>query len=48
LHRGLGEAEFDSQRLTLESFKRGDFSEGVSSFLEKRPPQFPRLPLGGE
>ena len=44
LHRGLGEAEFDSQRLILESFKRGDFKEGVSSFLEKRPPDFPRLP----
>ncbi len=45
LHRGLGEAEFNSQRLILESFKRGDFKEGVSSFLEKRPPDFPRLPL---
>jgi enoyl-CoA hydratase/carnithine racemase len=45
LHRGLGAAEFDSQRLILESFKRGDFKEGVSSFLEKRPPDFPRLPL---
>jgi enoyl-CoA hydratase/carnithine racemase len=48
LHRGLGEAEYDSQRLILESFKRGDFKEGVTSFLEKRPPDFPRLPLGAE
>ena len=30
LHRGLGEAEFESQRLILESFGRGDFKEGVS------------------
>jgi enoyl-CoA hydratase/carnithine racemase len=45
LHRGLGAAEYDSQRLILESFGRGDFKEGVSSFLEKRPPDFPRLPL---
>jgi len=48
LHRGLGEAEYDSQRLILESFKRGDFKEGVSSFLEKRSPDFPRLPLDGQ
>jgi enoyl-CoA hydratase/carnithine racemase len=45
LHRGLGAAEYESQRLILESFGRGDFKEGVSSFLEKRPPDFPRLPL---
>ena len=29
LHRGLGQAEYDSQRLMLESFGRGDFKEGV-------------------
>jgi len=45
LHRGLGQAEYESQRLIVESFKRGDFKEGVSSFLDKRPPDFPRLPL---
>jgi enoyl-CoA hydratase/carnithine racemase len=45
LHRGLGDAEYESQRLMIESFGRGDFKEGVSSFLEKRPPDFPRLPL---
>jgi enoyl-CoA hydratase/carnithine racemase len=48
LHRGLGQAEYDSQRLILESFARGDFKEGVASFLEKRPPAFPRLPLDAE
>lgn len=42
-HRGLGEAERDSQRLMVESFARPDFGEGVSSFLEKRPPRFGRL-----
>ena len=45
LHRGLGDAEFQSQRLMLESFERVDFKEGVASFLEKRPPDFSRLPL---
>ena len=43
LHRGLGEAESESQRLMTESFGRPDFSEGVKSFLEKRPPVFGRL-----
>jgi len=38
LHRGLGDAEYDSQRLILESFGRIDFKEGVTSFLEKRKP----------
>ena len=48
LHRGLGEAEYASQRLIIESFGRGDFKEGVSSFVEKRPPDFPRLPLDAQ
>jgi enoyl-CoA hydratase/carnithine racemase len=48
LHRGLGEAEYHSQQVMLESFKRGDFKEGVRSFIEKRPPEFPRLPLDDE
>lgn len=48
LHRGLGQAEYDSQRLIIESFGRGDFKEGVSSFVEKRPPDFPRLPLDAQ
>ncbi len=43
LHRGLGAAERDSQRLMVESFGRPDFREGVRSFVEKRPPAFSRL-----
>ncbi len=43
LHRGLGAAEHESQRLMIESFGRPDFREGVQSFLEKRPPEFGRL-----
>jgi enoyl-CoA hydratase/carnithine racemase len=42
-HRGLGPAEREAQQLMLESFTRPDFREGVSSFLEKRPPSFDRL-----
>ena len=43
VHRGLGAAEHESQRLMIESFGRPDFKEGVQSFLEKRPPDFGRL-----
>lgn len=43
LHAGLGVAERDAQHLMVESFGRPDFAEGVSSFLEKRPPQFRRV-----
>jgi enoyl-CoA hydratase/carnithine racemase len=38
----LGDAERESVKLMLESFDRPDFREGVMSFLEKRPPRFPR------
>ncbi|HEX8803119.1 MAG TPA: enoyl-CoA hydratase-related protein [Acidimicrobiales bacterium] len=44
LHAGLGPAERESQRLMVESFGRPDFAEGVQSFLERRPPSFPRIP----
>ena len=43
LHRGLGEAEHEAQRLMVESFSRPDFKEGVQSFVEKRPPKFGRI-----
>ncbi len=43
LHAGLGPAERDAQRLMMASFGRPDFKEGVRSFVEKRPPQFPRI-----
>lgn len=43
LHVGLGAAERESQRLMVESFGRPDFAEGVRSFVEKRPPEFPRI-----
>ena len=43
LHAGLGPAEREAQRLMVASFGRPDFKEGVTSFVEKRPPQFPRI-----
>ncbi len=39
----LADAHDDSVRLMFESFKRPDFREGVTSFLEKRPPKFERV-----
>jgi enoyl-CoA hydratase/carnithine racemase len=44
LHAGLLAAEREAQALMLESFRRPDFREGVQSYLDKRPPQFERLP----
>ena len=39
----LDAAEQEAVRLMLESFGRPDFKEGVVSFLQKRPPRFPRV-----
>jgi len=48
LTASLGPSEREAQKLMLESFGRDDFKEGVSSFLEKRPPQFGRLGSAAE
>lgn len=47
-HGGLGDAERDSQKLMVDSFGRPDFTEGVQSFIQNRPPVFARLPLDDE
>jgi enoyl-CoA hydratase/carnithine racemase len=38
--RTLAETVQDANRLMLESFAAPDFAEGVTSFLERRPPSF--------
>ena len=43
LHRGLGDAGTDAERLMVASFSRGDFQEGVQSYLQRRPPKFERI-----
>jgi enoyl-CoA hydratase/carnithine racemase len=43
MHAGLLAAEREARQLMMESFSRPDFGEGVSSFLDRRPPQFQRL-----
>ena len=43
MHVGLLAAEREARDLMMASFSRPDFREGVSSFLERRPPQFERL-----
>jgi enoyl-CoA hydratase/carnithine racemase len=44
MHAGLITAEREARALMLESFSRPDFREGVSSFVDRRPPAFDRLP----
>ncbi len=41
--QGFDAAFEDSQRLVMESFARPDVHEGVGSYLERRPPEFPPL-----
>ncbi len=43
LMQPLGESMRETNRLMDESLKRPDFSEGVKSFVERRPPRFERL-----
>jgi enoyl-CoA hydratase/carnithine racemase len=46
LDAGFEESFADSQRLVMESFTRPDVREGVQSYLEGRPPEFPPLAPG--
>ena len=43
LHRGLGAAGDEAEKLMVESFGRPDFAEGVRSFLQRREPDFARI-----
>ena len=43
LNQELGSAMVESNQWMDESLSRGDFKEGVSSFVEKRPPDFKRI-----
>jgi len=42
-HQGLGAAEQHAYQLMVDSLYQSDFKEGVQSFVDKRPPNFPRL-----
>ena len=43
LNQELGDAMSESTRWMDESLARGDFKEGVASFVEKRPPDFQKI-----
>ncbi len=43
LTENLGHVNKESFELMMESFSRPDFKEGVTSFLQKRPPRFQRV-----
>ena len=45
LNMNLGEAMTETNRLMAESLQREDFKEGVTSFVEKRPPRFTPLQI---
>lgn len=44
MFKTLTQSEEDALTLAQESFTRPDFIEGVLSFIEKRPPNFPPAP----
>ena len=43
LNASLGDAMQETNAWMAESLVRDDFKEGVRSFIEKRPPEFPRV-----
>ena len=43
LEENLASAHEKAVKLMFESFSRKDFAEGVDSYVEKRPPKFPRV-----
>jgi enoyl-CoA hydratase/carnithine racemase len=43
LQEPLAESHSKAVKLMVESFSRPDFSEGVKSFMQKRPPEFERV-----
>src|SRR5262249_3092051 len=43
LNMPIGQSLDETNRLMDESLKRGEFKEGVRSFIEKRAPRFPRV-----
>ncbi|WP_054030560.1 enoyl-CoA hydratase-related protein [Desulfatitalea tepidiphila] len=45
LNMQLGEAMQETSHLMEESMVRGDFKEGIASFIEKRPPKFKKISL---
>lgn len=46
LSMSLGEAMRETNAWMQESLEREDFREGVRSFIERRPPSFPRIKAG--
>jgi enoyl-CoA hydratase/carnithine racemase len=43
LDSSLDEALHEAQEQMRESFSRPDVKEGVASYLERRPPEFPSV-----
>lgn len=46
MQKPLGEAMRETEALMAESVTWPDFKEGIASFMERRPPQFPPLEVG--